>query len=103
VAGDKVYGPDAGYFLEFCEHGWTPELASQLGFHRQALHAFRMIFDLGDQHWVFTAPLADELVALTTRDLQIPGEELAGDALVRLTADLRNHYCLGGGGNRSLA
>ena len=39
VLGDKIYGGDPTWYLEFIEHGWTDRLASELRFPRQALHA----------------------------------------------------------------
>ncbi|MEO7414284.1 MAG: RNA pseudouridine synthase, partial [Opitutaceae bacterium] len=29
VVGDKIYGPDARYYLEFIDHGWTDALAAK--------------------------------------------------------------------------
>ena len=30
IVGDKIYGPDENYYLEFIENGWTPELERAL-------------------------------------------------------------------------
>ena len=38
LVGDKIYGPDARYYLEFIDHGWTAALAEKLLLPRQALH-----------------------------------------------------------------
>jgi 23S rRNA pseudouridine1911/1915/1917 synthase len=39
VAGDKIYGGDPTWYLEFIENGWTGRLERELRFPRQALHA----------------------------------------------------------------
>lgn len=39
ILGDKIYGGDPTYYLEFIEHGWTERLARDLRYPRQALHA----------------------------------------------------------------
>ena len=44
VAGDKLYGPDPGLFLEFLETGWTEALQRRLLLPRQALHAADAFF-----------------------------------------------------------
>jgi 23S rRNA pseudouridine1911/1915/1917 synthase len=53
VAGDKIYGPDEGLFLEFIEAGWTERMALQLPVQRQALHLAEVGF-----------PALDDLPAL---------------------------------------
>lgn len=49
LLGDKLYGPDETFYLEFCYEGWTDRLASGLAFHRQALHcdSWELSNDLG--------------------------------------------------------
>jgi 23S rRNA pseudouridine1911/1915/1917 synthase len=39
VLGDKIYGVPPEWFLTFIESGWTEDLARDLVFHRQMLHA----------------------------------------------------------------
>ncbi|MEX0326886.1 MAG: RluA family pseudouridine synthase [Puniceicoccaceae bacterium] len=39
ILGDKIYGGDPTWYLEFIEQGWTERLESELRFPRQALHA----------------------------------------------------------------
>ena len=58
IVGDKIYGPDPQLFLDFIEGGWTAELEAKLTLPRQALHAWRMEFDLG---LAFEAPFAEDL------------------------------------------
>ncbi len=43
IVGDKLYGEDPHYLLEFIETGWTPSLESRLLLPRHALHAAEMI------------------------------------------------------------
>lgn len=83
VAGDKVYGPDPCCFLEFREQGWTPALQARLGFHRQALHAFRMIFRFGESSWFFTAPVPHDLCLYASQRLGLPPAALAVNALLK--------------------
>lgn len=64
VAGDKLYGPDPLLYLKFIESGWTSEHAKRLHHFRQALHAARLVFDLGVERLTFEAPLAADLAAL---------------------------------------
>lgn len=45
VVGDKIYGPNERFYLQFIETGWTPELARQLLLDRQALHGSRLRID----------------------------------------------------------
>jgi 23S rRNA pseudouridine1911/1915/1917 synthase len=61
LVGDKIYGPDARFYLQFIEHGWTPALAEKLLLPRQALHCARI--DLRPARWEqeFVAPLPDDL------------------------------------------
>jgi 23S rRNA pseudouridine1911/1915/1917 synthase len=49
VAGDKIYGPDEGLFLEFIEAGWTERMARQLPMQRQALHLAAVGFSATDE------------------------------------------------------
>ncbi len=44
LVGDKIYGPNECYYLDFMERGWTPELERALLLPRQALHACRLRF-----------------------------------------------------------
>lgn len=61
LAGDKIYGPDDRLYLEFIEHGWTPNLAAALPLPRQALHAWRLRFFAPEYEASFTAPLPADL------------------------------------------
>lgn len=77
ILGDKIYGADERYYLEFIERGWTKHLARKLIFPRQALHCYRYRFRFKDGSRVFTAPFQDDLqvfcadnLALSKVDLQ---------------------------------
>jgi 23S rRNA pseudouridine1911/1915/1917 synthase len=39
IVGDKIYGPDDAFYLEFIETSWTDRLAEKLVLPRHALHA----------------------------------------------------------------
>lgn len=41
LVGEKLYGHDESYYLNFCESGWNPLWMDKLGMDRQALHARR--------------------------------------------------------------
>lgn len=61
VVGDKIYGPDQKLFVEFCEEGFTRNLAKHLPLRRQALHASRIDYHLETGLMTFEAPLAADL------------------------------------------
>lgn len=42
VVGDKIYGSDESFFVEFLDHGWTERLEKQLGVRRHLLSALRL-------------------------------------------------------------
>lgn len=44
IVGDKVYGPDERWYLEFIQHGVTPALLAAVLLPRHALHACRLMF-----------------------------------------------------------
>lgn len=61
MIGDKIYGPDDRCFLEFLDHGWTPELAAKLLLPRQALHCERIDLTQAGLDRVLTAPMANDM------------------------------------------
>lgn len=63
IVGDKIYGPDQQYFLDFIEHGWTPELEARLELPRHALHASRIRFERPDDPLEFSAPFPKDLAS----------------------------------------
>ncbi|AFD25778.1 Ribosomal large subunit pseudouridine synthase, Rlu family [Deinococcus gobiensis I-0] len=63
MVGDKIYGRDPQAFLDFMEHGQTPELTARLGLARQALHAARIAFPWDGGQVAVAVPLAPDLQA----------------------------------------
>jgi 23S rRNA pseudouridine1911/1915/1917 synthase len=65
VVGDKMYGPDAGYFDRFSKHTLEPQAWDALRLPRHALHAARIeLSHPGTQQRVaFESPLPSDLVA----------------------------------------
>lgn len=65
LVGDKMYGPDPGYFDRFTKQQLEPEAWERLRLPRHALHAARISFrHPGTRETVsFDAPLADDLIA----------------------------------------
>lgn len=76
VAGDKLYGPDEGLFLDFIEEGWTEQMAKVLPLNRHALHAYRMTFELETGTETYTAPLTQDLVDFAEERLGLGQEKL---------------------------
>lgn len=64
VVGDKIYGGREQAYLDFIEHGWTPELEAELLLPRHALHATALEFPDGTARRTVSAPLPDDMVAL---------------------------------------
>ncbi len=64
LVGDKIYGEDEGYYLEFMERGWIPELERALLLPRQALHAHKLRFPWRGQLVEVEAPLPPDMAAL---------------------------------------
>ncbi len=58
VVGDKLYGPDERWYLDFIDRGWTAEMERVLMLPRQALHSQMLAVDLhGATHrWVAPVP-----------------------------------------------
>lgn len=76
VVGDKLYGPDETFFLDFIEGGWTEKLAESLPINRQALHAFQMTFELESGTRSFEAPPTNDLIRFSEEHLNLPEPEL---------------------------
>ncbi len=64
LVGDKIYGADEAYYLDFMEYGWTPALARALLLPRQALHAHRLCFPWRGRVVEVEAPLPQDMAAL---------------------------------------
>lgn len=65
LVGDKMYGPDPGYFDRFSKRTLEDEAWAKLRLRRHALHASRIEFahPTTKERAVFEAPLPDDLVA----------------------------------------
>lgn len=63
MLGDKLYGPDPQAFLDFLEHGPTPELTARLLLPRQALHAAEIAFPWAGGQVRAEVPLSGDLQA----------------------------------------
>ncbi len=64
LVGDKIYGADERFYLDFMEKGWTHALESALLLPRQALHAHRLRFPWRGQLIAVEAPLPPDMAAL---------------------------------------
>jgi 23S rRNA pseudouridine1911/1915/1917 synthase len=69
LVGDKMYGPDPGYFDRFSRHCLEPEAWERLRLERHALHAARLALPhpLSGERAVFTAPLPEDLAGFLPR------------------------------------
>lgn len=56
ILGDKLYGSDENYYLEFVEHRLSDARRRELILQNHALHAFRIQFSWRDKRWDFKAP-----------------------------------------------
>jgi 23S rRNA pseudouridine1911/1915/1917 synthase len=56
IVGDKIYGPDPQFYLDFIHQGWTPKLAERLFTSRQMLHAVELSFPEQKLHWKTSIP-----------------------------------------------
>jgi 23S rRNA pseudouridine1911/1915/1917 synthase len=65
IVGDKIYGPDEGYFDRFSKHCLEPEAWQRLRLARHALHAERIRFPhpTTRQPVAFASPLPEDLSA----------------------------------------
>jgi len=66
LVGEKLYGHDESYYLNFCESGWNPSWMDKLGMDRQALHARRFGYLARDENYEAAIP-SDILSFLTNR------------------------------------
>ncbi len=69
LVGDKMYGPDPGYFDRFSRHCLEPEAWERLRLQRHALHAAQLSLPhpLSGETAVFTAPLPEDLSTFLPR------------------------------------
>lgn len=69
LVGDKMYGPDPGYFDRFSRHCLEPEAWERLRLERHALHAVRLSLPhpVSGERMDFTAPLPEDLAGFLPR------------------------------------
>jgi 23S rRNA pseudouridine1911/1915/1917 synthase len=69
LVGDKMYGPDPGYFDRFSRHCLEPEAWERLRLQRHALHASKLSLPHPQTGLpaVFTAPLPEDLAGFLPR------------------------------------
>jgi 23S rRNA pseudouridine1911/1915/1917 synthase len=93
LVGDKMYGPDPGYFDRFSRHCLEPEAWKRLRLPRHALHAARLAFahPVSGARVAFTAPLPEDLAGFLPRvggdgasEIDPPCEEVEGRQLAHL-------------------
>ena len=82
VVGDKLYGRDEHFYLEFCERGMTPRLARELELPRQALHAARLVFKSPEFSRTFSAPLPPDMRDYCVEKFGVPAGALSVPALL---------------------
>ncbi len=69
IVGDKIYGPDEHFYLQFITTGWTPALEKRLLLPRQALHSVKLAIER-EREWI--SPLAPDLAQFIGRDSALP-------------------------------
>ncbi len=69
LVGEKLYGADEEYYLEFCRNGWREEWLPVLGMRRQALHA--RTFGFVEDGPGFVAPLPGDFLAFLSERLEL--------------------------------
>lgn len=64
IIGDKLYGEDENYYLEFVKTGWNPVWEKALKINRQALHADKITrySKIGKVEQTFSVGLATDLI-----------------------------------------
>lgn len=67
IAGDKLYGPDPGFMLEFIREGFSARMSAALPLRRHALHAAEIVFRTARGEEAFAAPLAPDLAEFCAR------------------------------------
>jgi len=67
LVGDKLYGPDDRFYLDFIGQGWTEAMERRLLLPRHALHAARLAFTWHNEPFALTAPLPPDLRRFLTQ------------------------------------
>ena len=74
LVGEKLYGIDENYYLEFCRAGWRQEWIEVLEMKRQALHA--RTFGFVESGPSFVSPLAEDFLAFLVECLGMDAQAL---------------------------
>ena len=74
LVGEKLYGHDESYYLNFCESGWNPLWMDELGMDRQALHARR--FGYLDKDEIFEAEIPSDLMSFLENRMNFQPNEM---------------------------
>ncbi len=75
VVGDKLYGPDAGLYLEFAQQGWTTRHSTLLGMTRQALHCAAIDLRATGLDYLLQAPWPADMARFAERQMQLSAPE----------------------------
>ena len=71
LVGEKLYGRDENYYLEFVTKGWTAHLQEQLPINRQALHAASLVLEVGGDRLAFNSPFPLDLKGFCNRSMSL--------------------------------
>lgn len=74
LVGEKLYGHDESYYLNFCESGWNPSWMDKLGMDRQALHARR--FGYLDEDQVFEAEIPSDIMSFLENKMDFQSDKM---------------------------
>jgi 23S rRNA pseudouridine1911/1915/1917 synthase len=74
LVGEKLYGHDESYYLNFCESGWNSSWMDELGMDRQALHARR--FGYLDKDEIFEAEIPSDLMSFLENRMNFQPNEM---------------------------
>lgn len=74
LVGEKLYGHDESYYLNFCESGWNSSWMDKLGMDRQALHARRFGY-LGEDE-IFEAEIPSDLMSFLENRMNFQPDEM---------------------------
>ncbi|ACD82330.1 RluA family pseudouridine synthase [Candidatus Methylacidiphilum infernorum] len=93
VVGDKLYGPNPSFFLEFAKRGWTEEMEKVLLLPRHALHAAYLSFFWKGDKKQFYSPLPEDLkkflgLVQNLSKLQLNNPILANDPWGKILKEL---------------
>ena len=74
LVGEKLYGHDESYYLNFCESGWNQSWMDKLGMDRQALHARRFGYLDGEES--FEAEIPSDIMSFLVNRMNFQSDEM---------------------------